>query len=136
LARCAWYRHLISSAGPITVAWLDGRLAVHNDRFASHRLVTMPTPSICQHLRILGVVQGVGFRASLESTARTLQLAGWVRNCRDGSVEAVVQGTEPAVEALVAWCRRGPPAARVDAVHNTARPLDPELTALHCVASA
>jgi acylphosphatase len=97
---------------------------------------TMQAETICQHLFISGRVQGVGFRASLESTARGLQLAGWVRNCHDGRVEALVQGPPPAVDALVQWCHRGPPAARVDAVAAADRPVDPFLTALHCVASA
>ncbi|MCW5629567.1 MAG: acylphosphatase [Rhodoferax sp.] len=96
----------------------------------------MDPETVCQHLFISGHVQGVYFRASLESTARTLQLAGWVRNRRDGRVEAMVQGPAAAVESLVQWCHQGPPAARVDAVQATARPVDPTLVALHCVATA
>jgi len=99
-------------------------------------LGAMPHETLCQHLFISGHVQGVGFRASLESAACSLQLAGWVRNRRDGRVEALVQGPETAVLALVQWCQRGPPAARVDAVTTSARPMDPELTALHCIATA
>lgn len=68
------------------------------------------------HLRIVGLVQGVGYRASFEAQARTLKLAGWVRNRRDGSVEAVVHGAADAVEKIVAWSRRGPTAARVTEV--------------------
>lgn len=97
---------------------------------------TMQTETICQHLFISGHVQGVGYRASLETTARRLQLAGWVRNRHDGRVEAVVQGPAVAVQSLVQWCHRGPPAARVDAVTTTVRPVDPALTTLHCVATA
>jgi acylphosphatase len=70
----------------------------------------------CRRLRIHGVVQGVGFRYSLHREAVRLELAGWVRNRRDGTVEAVVAGPAPAVEALVAWAHRGPPSARVDRV--------------------
>jgi acylphosphatase len=67
----------------------------------------------CRRLRIHGVVQGVGFRYSLHREAVRLGLAGWVRNRRDGTVEAVVAGPAPAVDALVAWAHRGPPSARV-----------------------
>ncbi|MGE0357487.1 MAG: acylphosphatase [Burkholderiales bacterium] len=73
----------------------------------------------CRRLRIHGLVQGVGFRYALEREARRLGLAGWVRNRRDGTVEAVVQGHAPAVEALVAWAHRGPPSARVARVEVT-----------------
>jgi acylphosphatase len=68
------------------------------------------------HLAITGRVQGVGFRDFLERQAKALGLAGWVRNRRDGSVEAVVVGASPAVDAVVAACRRGPPAASVKGV--------------------
>jgi acylphosphatase len=68
------------------------------------------------HLRIVGLVQGVGYRASFEAQARALKLAGWVRNRRDGSVEAVVDGAPDAVEKIAAWSRRGPSAARVTEV--------------------
>ena len=65
------------------------------------------------HLRIRGRVQGVGFRYSMQVEARRLGVSGWVRNRRDGSVEAVVQGPGEAVEALVEWSRCGPGGARV-----------------------
>jgi acylphosphatase len=64
-------------------------------------------------LRITGRVQGVGFRYALRDEANRLGINGWVRNRRDGSVEALVQGAPAAVEALVAWARRGPPGSRV-----------------------
>jgi len=71
---------------------------------------------IACRLTISGRVQGVGFRYALADEARTRKLSGWVRNRRDGSVEALVAGPEAAVEALIAWAQRGPPAARVTAV--------------------
>ena len=57
-----------------------------------------------------------------EGPARALGLDGWVRNQRDGSVEAVFEGSPEAVEALVTWCRRGPRSARVDALDVTEEP--------------
>ena len=71
---------------------------------------------IAQHLVIRGRVQGVGYRYTMTRTAEALGVTGWVRNRRDGTVEAVVQGDEDLVERLVAWCRRGPPGASVTGV--------------------
>lgn len=71
---------------------------------------------IARRLAISGRVQGVGFRYALADEARARSLSGWVRNRRDGSVEALVAGPEAEVEALIAWARRGPPAARVTEV--------------------
>jgi len=65
---------------------------------------------------VSGRVQGVWFRGSTQAEARRRGADGWVRNCRDGSVEAVFEGPPEAVVALVAWCGRGPPAARVENV--------------------
>lgn len=67
-------------------------------------------------LRISGRVQGVGFRQAMVGEARRLGLAGWVRNRSDGTVEAVVVGDEPQIDALVHWAHRGPEGARVDGV--------------------
>jgi acylphosphatase len=67
-------------------------------------------------LRIQGLVQGVGFRYALGREAERRGVAGWVRNRADGSVEALLSGNAEAVEALTAWARRGPPAARVSEV--------------------
>lgn len=74
--------------------------------------------AVTYHLRISGRVQGVGFRDALSAEALARGVTGWVRNRRDGSVEAVVQGELAAVDALVAWARRGPPAARVTSVES------------------
>lgn len=68
------------------------------------------------HLVIHGHVQGVWFRDSMRREAQALGVTGWVRNLADGTVEAVVQGEPAAVEAIVLWAHRGPPAARVDKV--------------------
>jgi acylphosphatase len=65
---------------------------------------------------IAGRVQGVFFRDTIRSAAEREGLAGWVRNNADGTVEAAFEGDAGAVARLVALCRRGPPAARVDSV--------------------
>lgn len=66
---------------------------------------------------ISGTVQGVSFRAYTQRKAQELNLSGWVRNRLDGRVEAVFEGTDIAVEAMVEWCRtEGSPASDVDAV--------------------
>ena len=69
-----------------------------------------------QHVVIRGRVQGIGYRAFVQDQALRLDLEGWVRNRRDGAVEAVFAGAEEAVAVAVAACHRGPPDARVDAV--------------------
>lgn len=68
---------------------------------------------------ITGRVQGVGYRAWTEDAAAELHLHGWVRNRRDGSVEAVFSGAPDAVEEMLRRCRSGPPAARVDNIKVT-----------------
>jgi acylphosphatase len=80
---------------------------------------------IRRRVTIEGRVQGVWFRESCRRQATDLGVAGWIRNCPDGRVEAVFEGIAPAVEAVVAWCRTGPPRAqvtRVDVVDE--RPVD------------
>ncbi len=62
------------------------------------------------------------FRAEAASRARSLGLAGWVRNLSDGSVEAVFEGPQEAVESMLRWCEQGPAGARVDAVDVTWEP--------------
>jgi acylphosphatase len=68
---------------------------------------------------VRGSVQGVFFRAETRDRARSLGLAGWVRNAADGSVEGVFEGEDERVESMVEWCRRGPRGARVDDVNVT-----------------
>jgi len=65
---------------------------------------------------VTGIVQGVAFRHFTQREAVGLELRGWVRNLPDGRVEAMAEGPKARVEALVAWCWRGPPAARVSRV--------------------
>ncbi len=66
-----------------------------------------------KHLRLYGRVQGVFFRESMNQTARQLDVTGWVRNCSDGSLEAMLQGDETAVAAAIEWAKRGPEFAQV-----------------------
>jgi len=72
--------------------------------------------AVTKQLRITGRVQGVGFRYALQREALARGLAGWVRNRRDGTVEALLQGDADAVDAVIRWAHRGPPAARVERV--------------------
>jgi len=67
-------------------------------------------------LTITGKVQGIGYRDFVERQAKAMSVAGWVRNRRDGSVEAVIVGPASSVETIIAACRRGPPAAAVKEV--------------------
>ena len=69
-----------------------------------------------RHVIIRGRVQGVGYRAWAEYTALDQNLEGWVRNRRDGAVEAVFAGPAAAVEGMIAACRHGPRGARVEAI--------------------
>lgn len=69
-----------------------------------------------RHLHISGLVQGVAYRESMRHEAERLGITGWVRNRLDGSVEAVIEGDETALAAMLEWVRRGPPAARVSNV--------------------
>ncbi|MBX9843573.1 MAG: acylphosphatase [Xanthobacteraceae bacterium] len=71
---------------------------------------------ISRHVMFHGRVQGVGFRAFVEQAANESALAGWVRNRRNGAVEAVLEGEAADVDAVIEACRKGPPSARVDRV--------------------
>lgn len=76
--------------------------------------------AVVRHVMVRGRVQGVGYRAWVDHEARANNLEGWVRNLRDGSVEAVFAGAEDVVTAMIAACQRGPSLARVDAVQEEA----------------
>lgn len=71
-----------------------------------------------RQVTITGRVQGVGYRAWVDYRARNNNLEGWVRNRRDGSVEALFAGPEEIVSEMVAACRRGPISAQVDSVQE------------------
>jgi acylphosphatase len=73
-----------------------------------------------RHVMIRGRVQGVGYRYFVENEALSRDLEGWVRNRRDGSVEATFAGPADAVTGMIAACRRGPSSARVDALQDEA----------------
>ena len=86
---------------------------------------------IARRLTIRGRVQGVGYRDAMIDAASAFGVRGWVRNRGDGSVEALIQGDDAAVERLLAWCRRGPPAARVIEVTTLGVAPDPALVAFY-----
>ncbi|MFO7965935.1 MAG: acylphosphatase [Desulfobacterales bacterium] len=68
------------------------------------------------HVMISGRVQGVFFRVETRETALRKEVTGWVRNTRDGRVEAVFEGNDEEVQQMIQWCRKGPPGARVNHV--------------------
>ena len=90
---------------------------------------------IARRLVIRGRVQGVGYRMAMTDAAVALGVNGWVRNRRDGTVEALVQGDEAVVGRLLAWCRRGPPGARVAEVTVIALEADPAVDDFTCRAT-
>jgi acylphosphatase len=71
------------------------------------------------HVFVSGIVQGVFFRQSAVDEARRLGVSGWVRNLADGRVELEAEGERGALEGLLGFCRRGPPAAQVDDIEVT-----------------
>ena len=82
----------------------------------------LATGRIRRRVLVRGHVQGVAFRAATRAQAERLGVAGWVRNLADGSVEAALEGAPAAVEALVAFCRRGPRSAVVGEVLASEEP--------------
>jgi acylphosphatase len=80
-------------------------------------MVDSPAAIVRVQLTIRGRVQGVYYRASMLQEAQKLGLTGWVRNCHDGSVEAMAQGTKDQLENLISWCWQGPPGAKVTQIN-------------------
>jgi acylphosphatase len=80
------------------------------------------------HVFISGRVQGVNFRFAARQQAEDLGLVGWVRNLRDGRVEAAFQGTPEQVQSMLEWCGHGPAGARVRGVEQHPEALDQTLT--------
>jgi acylphosphatase len=78
-------------------------------------------------LVVRGRVQGVGFRYSAVAEARRLGLAGWARNTAEGNVEILAEGSPAAVREFVAWCRQGPPMARVSSLQQAEEARDEPL---------
>jgi acylphosphatase len=77
--------------------------------------------TVARHLTISGRVQGVFFRDSLRREAQSRGVAGWARNTRDGTVEAVLEGSAEDVERVIEWCHRGPSGAEVSDVEVSER---------------
>ena len=106
----------------IFVAW---RLCGRTLSFVAGRGVM---ENIRLRLIIEGRVQGVWFRESTRKEAARMGVYGWVRNRPEGSVEVVAEGAEEKVRKLAAWCRHGPPSARVSRVHETEEAFQGEFT--------
>lgn len=77
------------------------------------------------HVWVSGKVQGVFFRDSTRDQAQRRGVRGWVRNLKDGRVEAVFEGPQESVDALVHWCKTGPELARVTNVERVSEPEEP-----------
>ncbi|HUR22005.1 MAG TPA: acylphosphatase [Vicinamibacterales bacterium] len=73
------------------------------------------------HVRVTGVVQGVGFRWFVRERARRLGLAGWVRNLPDGSLEVLASGEQGQIDLLMGELHKGPPGAVVDRIHQESK---------------
>jgi acylphosphatase len=71
------------------------------------------------NVRVIGRVQGVGFRAAAVRQAHLLGVTGWIRNATDGTVEALLQGPHDNVDRMLSWLHTGPPSARVTEVQSS-----------------
>ena len=76
------------------------------------------------HIVIKGKVQGVFFRASAKEIAERLGLVGWVKNTRQGDVEALITGSKEAVAQFIGWCKKGPSRAHVSEVVTAEKDLE------------
>jgi acylphosphatase len=106
------------SGRPPTEAGIGGFLAP-----VAFPSVSDATDLTRRHVWIAGRVQGVWFRETCRRQADALGVAGWVRNRRDGRVEAVFEGPATAVASMVEWCRSGPPRAEVTAIEVIDEPV-------------
>jgi acylphosphatase len=79
----------------------------------------VPEDTIHRNIRITGRVQGVGFRYSARQTASSLDVKGFIRNMPDGDVYIEAEGSNAAVDEFLAWCRQGPPRARIEHLEFT-----------------
>jgi acylphosphatase len=79
--------------------------------------MNLKTDILQTHVIISGRVQGVCFRWFVEEHANKLGIKGWVKNCYDGTVEAVLQGTKKSLETLISILHEGPPLSRVDSIN-------------------
>ncbi len=68
------------------------------------------------HIKVFGKVQGVFFRRSAKIKAEEFGVVGWVKNCNDGSVEAMAHGEKSQVNKFIDWCKKGPPFAKVESI--------------------
>lgn len=110
---------VVRDQGEVVAQWHPqaGRVYRELSELARRLAVARTTrPVLARHLIIEGRVQGVGFRYSMLAEARRLGVAGWVRNRRDGTVEAHIEGEDGRCAELERWARQGPPSARVDGV--------------------
>jgi acylphosphatase len=98
---------------------MPGRSDEHEGRTGKER---MGDERLTVDIRITGHVQGVGFRVSARRRAAQLGLTGTAENREDGSVLVRMSGPRDAIDAMIAWCRHGPPAARVTGVEVDGRP--------------
>lgn len=80
--------------------------------------MSRPSDSVAVRVRIYGRVQGVWYRGWTELEAKSLELFGWVRNRKDGSVEALFIGADDAVQKMVSRCSEGPPAAAIERIET------------------
>lgn len=106
-------RHRIS-AGAGTGA--DERDRGGSEVLGAAKEVLRPRPERRAHISVRGKVQGVHYRDNTVRQAKRLELAGWVRNLSDGTVEIVAEGSKVAIQDFIAWCRKGPKLARVEGI--------------------